>query len=96
MMTLLAPTRLMPREPARVEIRNKRPLGEKAWEMCRVSAFKCIMEQFQNQSNVKCLPWVIDVIKLFSPLLPGQGVGGAIQAIVVDVPEPLAFTFTDN
>lgn len=27
MMTLLAATRLMPREPARVEMRNKRPLG---------------------------------------------------------------------
>lgn len=34
MMTLLAATRLMPREPARVEMRNKRPLGrhEKAGE----------------------------------------------------------------
>lgn len=28
MMTRLAATRLMPREPARVEMRNKRPLGE--------------------------------------------------------------------
>lgn len=28
MMTLLAATRLIPREPARVEMRNKRPLGK--------------------------------------------------------------------
>lgn len=39
------------------------------------------------------LPCVTGVVKLFCPLLPGGGVGGAIQAIVVDVPEPLAFTF---
>lgn len=41
------------------------------------------------------LPYVSGVIKLFSPLLPGEGVGGAIQTIVVNVPEPLAITFTD-
>lgn len=41
------------------------------------------------------LPCVTGVIKLFSPLLPGSGTGGAIQAIVVNIPEPLAFTFRD-
>lgn len=44
----------------------------------------------------KCiLPCVTSVVKFFSPLLPGGGASGAIQAIVVNVPEPLAFTFTD-
>ncbi len=41
------------------------------------------------------LPCVTGVVKLFSPLLPGGGVSGAIQAIVVNVPEPLAFTLGD-
>lgn len=40
------------------------------------------------------LPDIVGVIEFFCPLLPRGSVGGAIQAVVVNVPEPLAFTFT--
>ena len=40
-----------------------------------------------------CLPNVAGVIELFSPFLPGQGISGAVQAVVVDVSEPFALAF---
>lgn len=40
------------------------------------------------------LPDVAGVIEFFCPLLPCGSAGGAIQAVVVNVPEPFAFTFT--
>ena len=42
------------------------------------------------------LPCVTGVVKFLSPFLPGGGTGGAIQTVVVNVPEPLAFTFMDT
>lgn len=42
------------------------------------------------------LPHVTGVVELLGPLLPGGGVGGAVQAVVVKVPEPLAFTFQEK
>lgn len=40
------------------------------------------------------LPDVAGVIEFFCPLLPCGSAGGAIQAVVVNVPEPFTFTFT--
>lgn len=100
MMTLLAATRLMPSEPARVEMRNRRPLEESGGEWRRGSEGKATEPLvFLSSSSVwslRVLPYVAGVVKLLSPLLPGGGVGGAVQAVVVDVPEPLAFTFKDT
>lgn len=111
MITLLAATRLMPREPARVEMRNKRPLRKRGRqkETSAVEHFALkralllsLVVSFQTSSFLCCLlhnvtlPYVTGVIKLFSPLLSGGGISGAIQSIVVDVPEPLAFTFTET
>lgn len=42
------------------------------------------------------LPDVAGVIEFFGPLLPCGSAGGTIQAIVVNVPEPLAITFTST
>lgn len=47
-------------------------------------------------SSLRVLPCVAGVVELFCPLFPGGGVCGAVQAVVVDVPEPLAFTFKDT
>ena len=38
------------------------------------------------------VPYVGGVVEVLRPLLPGECVGGAVQAVVVDVPEPLALT----
>lgn len=42
------------------------------------------------------LPDVAGVVEFFCPLLPCGSAGGAIQAVVVNVPEPFAFTFTST
>lgn len=42
------------------------------------------------------LPNITGVIELLCPLLPGHGVRGTIQAIVVNVSEPLALTLKNN
>lgn len=98
MMTLLAATRLMPREPARVEMRNKRPLKEHEEESGWIS-YSHIPSTAQLTTwwwKMCVIPCVTGIIELFGPLLSGGGVGGAIQAVVVDVPEPLAFTCTQS
>lgn len=94
MMTLLAATRLIPSEPARVEMRNRRPLEERDGATGRSERKLQNRQRFYHPLRV--LPDVAGVVKLFGPLFPGGGVGGAVQAVVVDVPEPLAFTFKDT
>lgn len=42
------------------------------------------------------LPDVAGVVEFFCPLLPCGSAGGAVQAVVVNVPEPFAFTFTST
>lgn len=58
---------------------------------CKVAV---IILHFVN--TAKMSPCVTGVIKLLGPLLPGGGIGRAVQTIVVNVPEPLAFTFTNT
>lgn len=114
MMTRFAATRLMPSEPALVEMRNKRPLCMKMEQkethhnyiLCHVQkcCFKILMLFFCKVTVIilhfvntaKMSPCVTGVIKLLGPLLPGGGIGRAVQTIVVNVPEPLAFTFTNT
>lgn len=113
MMTRFAATRLMPSEPALVDMRNNRPLCMKMEQqethhnyiLCHMQKccfkilmlFSCkvavIILHFVN--TAKTSPCVTGVIKLLGPLLPGGGIGRAVQTIVVNVPEPLAFTFTN-
>lgn len=42
------------------------------------------------------LPDVAGVVEIFCPLLPCGSAGGAVQAVVVNVPEPFAFTCTSK
>jgi len=42
------------------------------------------------------LPNITGVIELLCPFLPGQGVRGTIQAVVVKVSEPLALTLKEQ
>lgn len=91
MITRLEATRLIPREPARVEMRNKRPLGK-----CKMADRSDGIHTMEALALNGPLPDVAGVIEFFCPLLPCGSAGGTIQAIVVDVPEPLAITFTST
>ena len=63
MMTLLAATRLMPREPARVEMRNKRPLGK-----CRSARERSeiILENAQWSCSYCGYPYLVLLVSLNS------------------------------
>lgn len=50
----------------------------------------CVLVFIKDQQSTA--PCVTGVIKVLGPLLPGGGVGGAIEAVIVDVPEPFSFT----
>lgn len=82
-----------------MEMRNRRPL-EESGGATRGSEGKAteplVILSLSSVWSLRVLPYVAGVVKLLGPLLPGGGVGGAVQAVVVDVPEPLAFTFKDT
>lgn len=52
----------------------------------------CVLVFIKDQQSTA--PYVTGVIKVLCPLLPGGGVGGAIEAVIIDVPEPFSFTLT--
>lgn len=101
MTTLLAVTRLMPSEPAFVEMRNNRPLKQRVNDgkghLCDANIHTVahtivfvylLMHLFQW---AKCfIPGIIRFAKLLGPFLPQLRADGAIEAVVIHVFDPCA------